>query len=97
MDGFIDHFYQELSQVAKFPKQPAWLLVGQCMGAMFEAMATIRAKVSCIEELNELQHSKTQVILAILQCNRVIGEFSKLQFRGHTAIVKEMSMFPSKK
>jgi hypothetical protein len=46
MVGFIDRFYQELTQVAKFPKQPAWLLVGQCVGAVFEAMATIRAKVS---------------------------------------------------
>lgn len=92
MVGFIDRFYQELTQVAKFPKQPAWLLVGRCVGAVFEAMATIRAKVSRIEEPNEL-HSKTQVIWAVLQCNRVIGEFSKLQFRGHTAIVKEMSLF----
>lgn len=33
------------------------------------------------------------MIWAVLQCHRVTGEFAGLQFPGHMAIVKEMSMF----
>jgi hypothetical protein len=30
--GFVDQIYQELTQVVKFPKGPALLLVGGCVG-----------------------------------------------------------------
>jgi hypothetical protein len=93
MVGFIDWFYQELTQVAKFPEEPAWLLVGRCVGAVFDAMSSIRAQVSRLPEPTAELHTKHQLIWAVLQCNRVIEDFSKVQFRGHTATVKEMSLF----
>jgi hypothetical protein len=58
MVSFIDQFYQELTQVAKFPEEPAWLLVGRCIGAVFDAMASIRAQVSRLSEPNAL-HQKS--------------------------------------
>jgi hypothetical protein len=93
MVGFIHRFYQELIQVAKFQEEPAWLLVGHCGGAVFDAMASSRAQVSCLSGPNELHSTKSQLIWAVLQCNQVIEHFSKVKFRGHTAIVKEMNLF----
>jgi hypothetical protein len=37
MVGFINWFYQELTQVATFSKQPAWLLVGHCIGTVLKS------------------------------------------------------------
>jgi hypothetical protein len=33
------------------------------------------------------------MIWAVLQCHRVVENFSAVQFRGHTSIVKEMNLF----
>jgi hypothetical protein len=92
LTSFIDRFYQELTEVAKFPKEPAWLLVGPCVGAVFHKMASIRSRVSMLEDRHKL-HAKSQMIWAVLQCHRVVENFSAVQFRGHTSIVKEMSLF----
>jgi hypothetical protein len=83
---FIDRFYQELTKVAKFPKVSAWLLVGRCVGAMFHEMASIRSRVSMLEEPHKLQ-AQSQMIWTVLQCHRVVENFSAVQFRGHTSIV----------
>jgi hypothetical protein len=45
-----------------------------------------------LEETHKLQ-AKSQMIWAILQSHRVIASFADKQFRGHTSIVKEMSLF----
>jgi hypothetical protein len=45
-----------------------------------------------LEEPHKL-HAKSQMIWAVLQCHRVVVSFSDVQFRGHTSIVKEMSLF----
>jgi hypothetical protein len=90
LTSFIDRFYQELTEVVKFPKEPAWLLVGRCVGTVFHEMASIRSRVSMLEEPHKL-HAKSQMIWAVLQCHRVVGSFSDVQFRGHTSIVKDES------
>jgi hypothetical protein len=82
LTSFIDSFYQELTKVAKFPKEPAWLLVGRCVGAFFNEMASIRSRVSMLEEPHYKLHAKSQMIWAVLQCHRVVGSFSDVQFRG---------------
>jgi hypothetical protein len=92
LTSFIDRFYQELTEVAKFPKESARVLVGCCVGAVFHEMASIRSRVSMLEEPHKL-HAKSQMIWAVLQCHRVVVSFSDVQFRGHTSIVKEMSLF----
>ena len=33
------------------------------------------------------------MIWAVLQCHRVVAGFAAVQFRGHTSIVREMSLF----
>jgi hypothetical protein len=58
MVGFIDHFYQELTQVAKFPKQPAWLLVRQCVGAVFDAWQ--RSGPKCLVLKSQMSCTPTQ-------------------------------------
>jgi predicted nucleic acid-binding Zn-ribbon protein len=90
--SFIDRFYQELTEVAKFPKGSAWLLVGRCVGAVFHEMASIRSRVSQLEEPQKL-HAKSQMIWAMHQCHRVVASFSNVQFWGHTSILKEMNLF----
>lgn len=80
--------------MAKFPKGPAWLLVGHCMGAVFQERTSIRSQVTMLVEQHKLHAAnKSQRIWAVLQCHSVIASFSEVQFRGHTSTVKEMSLF----
>jgi hypothetical protein len=55
-------------------------------------MASTRSPVSRLEEPHKL-HAKSQMIWAVLQCHPVVASFSDVQFRGHSSIVKEMSLF----
>jgi hypothetical protein len=92
MVGFIDQFLSRTNSSGEV-SQRTCLAVGRtlCWGC-FDAMSSIRAQVYRLSEPNDL-HTKSQMIWAVLQCNHVIEDFSKVQFRGHTAIVKDMSLF----
>jgi hypothetical protein len=90
--SFINTFYQELNQLAKFPPKAAWLLVGRCVGAVFDARSVIRSNGGMLDDPGVL-HTKTQFIWAVLQGHRVVTSFTVVQFRGHTAIGKELSLF----
>ena len=90
--GFIDSFFQELTETSKFPKDKAWRLVGQCCGSIFDAMVPYRAVVAQIEELDTLD-SRAKFLWCVLQCHRVMNDFIKKQFRGHPQMVKQISLF----
>ena len=45
-----------------------------------------------LEDLGTLEN-KAACIWAVLQCHQVGGEFDILAYRGHPAVVKEMSLF----
>jgi hypothetical protein len=90
--GFMDEFFIDLTEVAKFPKDKAWNLVGRCVAAIFEAMRPFRARVQLMEESKTLE-AKTAYIWAVLQCHRVMNEFVAVRFRGHPMIVKAISLF----
>jgi hypothetical protein len=91
LTSFVNRFYQELTEVAKFSKGPAWLLVGRCVGAVFHEMASIRSRVSMLEEPHKL-HAKWKMIWAVLYCHQVVASFLDVWFWGHTSIVREMSL-----
>ena len=90
--GFIDAFFQDLTETANFGSDKAWKLVGQCCGAVFDAMEPYRAGVSQIEDLGRLE-SKSKFLWAVLQCHRVMKDFISKQFRGHPQMVKQISLF----
>ena len=90
--SFIDSFYQELTGVAKFPEGKAWELVGWCVAAFFETMHSNRARAAGIQDANTLE-SKALLLWTVLQGHRITALFASLGFRGHPAIVKEMSLF----
>lgn len=90
--AFIDAFFQDLTETAHFQKQKAWLLVGQCCGAIFDAMEPYRAVVSQIEDLGIIS-SRAQFLWCVLQCHRVMNDFIAKDFRGHPQMVKQISLF----
>ena len=59
---------------------------------MFDAQSPMRSNVGMLDDPGHL-HTKAQYIWAVLQCHRVVTDFTSVQFRGHTAIVKELSLF----
>ena len=69
--AFIDAFFQDLTETTHFAKHKAWLLVGQCCGATFDAMEPYRAVVSQIEDLGIIS-SRAQFLWCVLQCHGVI-------------------------
>ena len=90
--GFIDSFFQELTETSKFPKYKAWCLVGQCCGSIFDAMLPYRAVVAQIEDLDN-HESRIKFLWCTLQCHRVMNDFIAKQFRGHPQMVKQISLF----
>jgi hypothetical protein len=90
--AFINEFYRELVDVAKFRDEKAWVLVGQCVACVFEMMRPFRSEVSLIEDPTPVQN-KSAFIWAVFQSHRVMEEFIALGFKGHPSIVKQMSLF----
>jgi hypothetical protein len=90
--AFINDFFRELVDVAKFREEKAWVLVGQCVACVFELMRPFRSEVTLIEDPTPVQN-KSAFIWAVFQSHRVMEEFITVGFKGHPSIVKEMSMF----
>jgi hypothetical protein len=90
--AFINDFYRELTEVAKFRDEKAWCLVGQCVACIFETMRPFRSEVTLIEDPTPIQN-KCAFIWAVFQSHRVMEEFIRVGFKGHPAIVKQMSLF----
>jgi hypothetical protein len=55
-------------------------------------MRPFRSRIALIDDVSTLEN-KASVIWSVLQCHRIFQEFSDLQFEGHMAMVKEMSLF----
>jgi methyl-accepting chemotaxis protein len=92
MLSFIDDFHIDLVEVARFETSKAWILVGRCVAAVFEAMRPFRDRVKLLQDPTTLEN-KAAYLWAVLQCPRVLQEFILVKFRGHPAIVKEMTLF----
>jgi hypothetical protein len=92
MCTFIDSFYVELTGVAGFNKEKAWKLVGRCVAALFACLEPYRSPVTRLENLSSLEN-KAACLWAVLQCHRVVQAFDLVKYRGHPAVVKEMSLF----
>jgi chloramphenicol O-acetyltransferase len=92
MLSFIDDFHIDLVEVARFESAKAWQLVGQCVAAVFEAMRPYRDRVKLLQDPTTLENTAAY-LWAVLQCHRVMQEFIMVKFRGHPAIVKEMTLF----
>jgi uncharacterized protein YfcZ (UPF0381/DUF406 family) len=90
--AFVDSFYIELTGVSGFAADKAWGLVGRCVAALFGALQPYRSPITMLEDLGTLEN-KAACIWAVLQCHRVGGEFDIVAYRGHPAVVKEMSLF----
>jgi hypothetical protein len=89
---FIDSFYIELTRLAAFNPVSAWQLVGRCVGALFSAMAPYRAPVTMLDEMDNWD-ARAACVWAVMQCHRVGWAFDLVKYRGHPAVVKEMSLF----
>jgi len=92
LTAFINDFYRELVEVAKFREEKAWCLVGQCVACIFETMRPFRSAVTLIEDPTPIQN-KSAFIWAVFQSHRVMEEFILVGFKGHPAIVTQMSLF----
>jgi hypothetical protein len=92
LTAFINEFFRELVDVAKFREEKAWVLVGQCVACVFEVMRPFRSAVTLIEDPTPVQN-KSAFIWAVFQSHRVMEEFILVGFKGHPSIVKQMSLF----
>jgi hypothetical protein len=92
MCTFIDSFYVELTGVAGFNKDKAWKLVGRCVAALFSSLEPYRSPVTMLEDMSTIDN-KAACLWAVLQCHRVGKSFDLVKYRGHPAVVKEMSLF----
>jgi hypothetical protein len=86
--AFIDTFYQELAEVARFIPSKVYLLIGRCVRAVFKTMTPFRSTVALLNDPGLF-------IWAILQCHRIMQRFMSvdLYFRGHSSIVRELGLF----
>jgi len=90
--SFVEKFYTKLVNVAKFPSDCAWRLVGRCSTPIFLSMRPYRSKVTPLGDLG-IASQKATMIWAVLQCHHIMEEFLLLKFKSHSAIIKEITMF----
>jgi hypothetical protein len=92
LEDFMEDFYKDLTDVPNFSTDRAWLLVGCCVGALLRELNLVRSKISHLEETKSLDN-KSQVILALMQCQVNIKETIELEFKSCPAITREISLF----
>jgi hypothetical protein len=90
--AFINVFHQELTTVANFPDKSAWKLIGRCLGGFFQTMVPVRSEVALFGEYQSIDR-KAHVIWVVLQCHAVIDQFVALDFKGHTSMVQQMTLY----
>ena len=90
--SFIQAFHSELTDVSKFHKDRAWVLVGRCVGAIFEDQRKYRARAEKVGSM-VTSSGKALVLSAVLKSHEVMEDFLKAGFRAHPLIVKEISLF----
>jgi hypothetical protein len=90
--NWMDEFYKQLTEEAKFKAEPAWRLVGRCVASVFDRMSDHRAKVALLEDPTPIE-SKAKLIWCVLQCHMVMERFIAVKFQGDPVIVKEITMF----
>jgi hypothetical protein len=66
--SWMDEFYKQLTEEAKFKEDPAWRLVGKCVAAIFVSMADYRAKVTLIEDPKPLDN-EARIMWCVVQCH----------------------------
>jgi hypothetical protein len=92
LTAFIDKFFKELTTVANFPLDSAWKLIGRCLGGFFQSMVVIRSEVALLEEVKTQDH-KAQMIWTVLQCHATVDQFIAVDFKGHTVMVQQMTLY----
>ena len=55
-------------------------------------MVSIRSEVALLEEVVTQDH-KAQMIWAVLQCHAMVEQFIEVDFKGHTVMVQQMTLF----
>jgi hypothetical protein len=90
--AFIEKFFKELTTVANFPVESAWKLIGRCLGGFFQTMVATRSEIALLEEARTID-TKAQVIWTVLQCHAIVEQFIKLDFKGHTIMVQQMTLY----
>jgi hypothetical protein len=89
---FIDKFFKELTMIANFSVGSAWKLIGRCLGGFFQAMVAVRSEMALVEEVRT-RENKAQMIWTVLQCHTIVDQFVKLDFKGHTVMVQQMTLY----
>jgi hypothetical protein len=89
---FIDKFFKELTMIANFSVESAWKLIGWCLGGFFQAMVAVRSERTLVEEVRT-RDTKAQMIWTVLQCQAIVDQFVKFDFKGHTAMVQQMTLY----
>jgi hypothetical protein len=90
--AFIDKFFKELTMIANFLVESAWKLIGRCLGGFFQAMVAVRSEMALVEEV-WTRDTKAQMIWTVLQCHANVDQFVKLDFKGHTTMVQQMTLY----
>jgi hypothetical protein len=90
--AFVEKFFKELTTVANFPLESAWKLIGRCLGGFFQTMVSTRSEIALLEDARTVD-TKAQVIWTVLQCHSIVEQFIKLDFKGHTTMVQQMTLY----
>ena len=92
LTAFIQSFFLELTTVASFSKCLAWKLIGRCLGGFFQLMEAVRSEVTSLTEVQSIDN-KAHMIWTVLWCHAIVEQFISLDFKGHTSMVHQMTLY----
>jgi hypothetical protein len=88
----IDKFFKELTMIANFSVGSAWKLIGRCLSGFFQAMVVVCLEMALVEEVRT-RDTKAQMIWTITQCHTIVDQFVILDFKGHTTMLQQMTLY----
>jgi HD-GYP domain-containing protein (c-di-GMP phosphodiesterase class II) len=93
MNEYMSTTYKELTDISKFPKAKAWLLITQIISRIFRDMNAAKKGICSVHPRTSGLTNTAKTLFAMLKIHKVMREYEELEIKNHPAVSSEYVKF----
>jgi hypothetical protein len=90
---YMSNTFKELTDISKFPKPEAWLLVTQIVARIFRDMNAAKKGIRSVHPKTSGLTNTAKTLFAMLRIHEVMREYEELEIKNHPAVSSEYVKF----
>ena len=90
---YMSNTFKELTDISKFPKPEAWLLVTQIVARIFRDMNAAKKGIRSVHPKTSGLTNTAKTLYAMLRIHEVMREYEELEIKNHPAVSSEYVKF----